>query len=539
MLLSDQRLPGLGLGEIAHAADYASRLRAKVHKKIRPGNQTAKRNFAIPEAAPFRLFCNFLISKQRARKRFTDPNGISLRRKQVETKSGQSMKANNNRGDRIAVIGSGIAGLSAAWLLSQRHDVTVFERNTHIGGHTNTRTVMMEDGPVAVDTGFIVYNEATYPNLTAMFRHLDVATEASNMSFAFSLDQGRYEYNGTGLRGVFGQAGNIVNLRHWRMLSDIRRFFSTAPDRISSYDDAISLGEFLECEDYSKAFLEDHIMPMASAIWSSPALAMNRFPARSFIAFYKNHGLLKFRNRPQWRTVSGGAQNYVSRIIRSGNFRTMTDFAISSVLRKPNGIEVRDATGHAMQFDQVVLACPADAALGLLEDADQQETSILGKFKYSDNQTVLHTDHRHMPRRRHLWASWNYLCRSSNDDGNANASCTYWMNRLQSLKTANDLLVTLNPIGKIDPERILYRTNYRHPILDTVSMAAQKHLWQLQGSRNTWFCGSYFGYGFHEDALQSGLAVAEQAGGVRRPWNIENESGRIHLEPIWAMEAAE
>ena len=448
------------------------------------------------------------------------------------------MKISNTRGDRIAVIGSGIAGLSAAWLLSQRHDVTVFEGNAHIGGHSNTRTVMMEDGPVAVDTGFIVYNEATYPNLTAMFKHLDVATEASNMSFAFSLDQGRYEYNGTGLRGVFGQTGNIVNLRHWQMLSDIRRFFSTAPDRVSLYDDAISLGEFLEHENFSKAFLEDHIMPMASAIWSSPAVAMNSFPARSFIDFYNNHGLLKFRNRPQWRTVSGGAQNYVSRMIRSGAFKTMTDFAITSVVRKPNGIEIRDGDGNLMHFDQVVLACPADAALGLLKDADQQETFVLGKFKYSNNKTVLHTDRRHMPKRRHLWASWNYLC-SSDAGSAAGASCTYWMNRLQSLKTETDLMVTLNATGAIDPECVLYRTDYRHPILDTASMAAQKHLWQLQGNRNTWFCGSYFGYGFHEDALQSGLAVAEQAGGVRRPWNVENESGRIHIEPVWAMEAAE
>ncbi|MFL5255836.1 MAG: NAD(P)/FAD-dependent oxidoreductase [Rhodopila sp.] len=424
----------------------------------------------------------------------------------------------------IAVVGSGIAGLSAAWLLNQRHRVTLYESESRPGGHSNTVEVPTASGPVAVDTGFIVFNEHTYPNLTALFDHLDVPTQQSDMSFAVSLDHGQTEYAGTDAFGLFAQRRNLLRPRFWSMLNDLRRFYRDAPALSRRTAPSVSLGEFLTEHRYGAAFGEDHLLPMAAAIWSASAQRLQDYSAAHFIRFCENHGLLKFANRPIWRTVTGGSREYVSRLLNG--IETRLGCGATAVWREGDCAAVRDATGSVRRYDQVVLACHADQALGLLEDPSDGETTLLSAFGYSLNRAVLHGDPRLMPRRRKAWASWNYIGRRDEPD---RLHVTYWMNRLQELHGAPPLFLTLNPALEPTPESVRYEVVYRHPQFDAEAMRAQTGLWSLQGVRHTWFCGAYFGSGFHEDGLQAGLAVAEQLGDVRRPWTVPAESGRIHL----------
>jgi predicted NAD/FAD-binding protein len=434
------------------------------------------------------------------------------------------------QGMRIAVVGSGIAGLSAAWLLSQRHEVTLYESATRPGGHSNT----VEVGGNPVDTGFIVYNEATYPNLTALFAHLGVRTKDSEMSFAVSLDDGTLEYAGTNLRGLFAQRRNLVRPRFWSMLRDLRRFYREAPANIRSISPHTTLGTFLDAHGYSEAFQKDHLLPMAAAIWSGSAASLRDYPALHFIRFCDNHGLLQFTDRPVWRTVDGGSRVYVKKLLAAIEDVHLGQ-AVRSIRRGIDTVVVHDATGNRQVFDHVVLACHADQALALLGDPTERENLVLGAFNYTRNRAVLHSDTRLMPRRRSVWASWNYL------GGHANADelhVTYWMNRLQGLTGMPPLFVTLNPAMEPDPATVLHEEVYDHPVFDTEAMQAQDALWSLQGRYRTWFCGAYFGAGFHEDGLQSGLAVAEQLGDVRRPWTVPNESGRIAVTPVELPELA-
>lgn len=426
----------------------------------------------------------------------------------------------------IAVVGSGISGLSAAWLLSKNHRVTLFEQEDRLGGHTNTVDVETAEGRVAVDTGFIVYNERTYPNLIALLEHLDVQTEPTEMTFAVSVDRGSFEYAGSPL-GFFGQLSNFWNPGQWRLIFDLFRFFRTAHDRLKTYPDGIPLGDFLKGEKYSSAFIEDHILPMGAAIWSTPMAGMLDFPARAFLNFYANHGMLQTAGRPAWRTVSGGSRNYVERLCADGKFETVSGAAISRIKRTQSSVHVEDEHGVVRFFDHVVIAAHANEALTMLGDATKEESALLGAFQYERNRTILHRDKRFMPRRRRLWQSWNYL---KEERGMDSALCvTYWMNSLQNLPTPTDLFVTLNPSFEIHPKAIDREFVYDHPVFSAKAYAAQQKLWSLQGENRTWFCGAYFGYGFHEDGLQSGLAVAEQLGGHKRPWRLANESGRIHL----------
>ncbi|SFB48223.1 Predicted NAD/FAD-binding protein [Rhizobium sp. NFR07] len=439
-------------------------------------------------------------------------------------------------GVRVAVIGSGISGLSAAWLLSRHRDVTVYEASPRLGGHAHTVTVEMGDRSIPVDTGFIVYNDLNYPNLVALFEHLKVPTVASDMSFSASMEGGDFEYSGTGLGGLLGQKRNILRPRFWTMLRDVFRFYKRAPALVgrAEFED-VTLGEYLRQAGYSEPFINDHLIPMGAAIWSTTARDMNDYPLQAFLRFFVNHGLLLLSGRPQWRTVDGGSREYVTRIAADFGGKIRLSTPVTSIRRAANGVVVTDAAGQSDFFDDVVIAAHADEALAMLSDAGEQERELLGAFGYTANTAVLHSDAAMMPRRRRVWSSWNYM--SGGKSAGQPLCVTYWMNRLQQLDTPSPLFLTLNPGRPLEPGSIHGSYDYTHPRFDSAALKAQQHLWELQGKNRTWFCGAYFGSGFHEDGLQSGLAVAEALGGVRRPWKVENESGRIPI-PVF-QEAAE
>ncbi len=437
---------------------------------------------------------------------------------------------------KIAVIGSGIAGLSAAWALSKRHHVTLIEADQRPGGHSNTVDCDIGGRDVAVDTGFIVYNPPAYPNLTALFTHLRVPTAASDMSFSVSMGNGAYEYAGTTLTQLVGNASNLLNPSHWRLMADIPRFFRNAMAKLGTVPETMTIGEFMIAEGYSDYFVNRHLLPMAGAIWSAAPGDMLHYPARAFFRFFANHGLLQVTNRPQWRTVKGGSREYVSRLIQDGNFETILRTAVAGITRHAKGVTVRAADGGQRDFDDVVIAAHADQSLGMLSDATPDERRLLSSFRYSRNRALLHRDAALMPQRRRLWSSWNYSS-GLPPHGSDTCSVTYWMNRLQPLATGVDLFVSLNPSRDPSPDSVLAEFDYTHPIFDPAALQAQGDLWSLQGKRRTWFCGAYFGSGFHEDGLQAGLAVAEALGGVRRPWTVPDESGRIHLNPAGAAAA--
>lgn len=430
----------------------------------------------------------------------------------------------------IAVVGSGISGLSAAWLLSQRHRVTLLEADGRLGGHSNTVDTPAAGAPggqVPVDTGFIVYNEPAYPNLTALFKYLDVPTRPTEMSFGVSLDDGALEYAGTDLNSLFAQRGNLLRPRFWSMLRDLVRFYREAP-RDARAAGLMPLDDYLDAHGYGRAFRDDHLYPMAAAIWSTPVASVGRYPTEAFVRFCENHHLLQLSGRPAWRTVEGGSREYVRRLAQAIGSGVRTDSRVVAVRRHEHGVDVTTAEGGPpRRFDHVVIATHADQALRLLPDADMDEKRLLGTYGYSRNLAVLHADERLMPRRRAVWSSWNYLA----DRRRPDALCvTYWMNRLQGIDDGTPLFLTLNPIEPPRPERVLHTEVYEHPIFDAAAIRTQAALWSLQGQRRTWFCGAYFGAGFHEDGLQAGLAVAEALGGVRRPWTVPQESGRIHLQ---------
>ncbi len=433
-----------------------------------------------------------------------------------------------NRPLNVAVIGTGIAGMSAAWLLNQKHKVTVYEINDRIGGHSNTVDAETSAGTTPVDTGFIVYNEKNYPNLTALFKHLDVPTKDSEMSFSASLENGGFEYAGTDLNGLFGQRANLVRPRFWRMMSDLLRFYKSAPMFLNEPEnDQLSLGDYLKRESYSAEFLTDHLLPIGAAIWSTTPAEMMNYPAKAFIRFFESHGLLLIQNRPQWRTVDGGSRQYVKRLI--AGFEDKIRFGgVRSVKRAEGYVQIEDRCGDVGTYDHVVIATHADEALALLVDPDGQEKDVLGAWRYSKNRAVLHTDAKLMPKRKRVWSSWNFI-EGEKGDETQSLCVTYWMNRLQSLDPGNPLFLTLNPNLQPAFGKTLREFEYTHPFFDASALQSQQHLWNLQGNRRTWYCGSYFGYGFHEDALQAGLAVAEQLGELKRPWQVDNESGRIHI----------
>ena len=354
------------------------------------------------------------------------------------------------------------------------------------------------------------------------------------MTFAASLDEGDLEYSGgTGVQGLFAQRRNLFRPRFWSMLADLIRFYREAPRQGDAVGD-ISLGDYLAKAGYGSAFRNDHILPMASAIWCSSPADVLAYPAASFIRFHDNHGLLRLSGRPVWRTVSGGSRNYVDRLIRPFADRIKCNAGVIDVRRTSGGVIVTDTKGGTERYDHVVMATHANQTLGMLSDPSPGERALLGAFRYSRNLAVLHSDLSFMPKRRSVWSSWNYI--GPRDSARDGVCVTYWMNRLQNLKTDTPLFVTLNPPRPPGAGSLLHSEVYDHPIFDAAAIAAQRRLWPLQGRQNTWFCGAYFGAGFHEDGLQAGLAVAEQLGGMRRPWNVPNESGRIVITSRSAAE---
>lgn len=430
---------------------------------------------------------------------------------------------------RIAVIGSGISGLAAAWMLAQRHAVTLFERDGRPGGHSNTVDLDLPEGRLPVDTGFIVFNERTYPNLTALFAHLGVASRETEMSFAASLDQGTFEYSGSNLRGLFAQRRNLLRPRMWRMIAEILRFYRHA--RVAAGSDAaeVTLGDYLSQAGYGASFIRDHLLPMGGAIWSTSADQMLQHPLRSFVRFCDNHGLLQLADRPCWRTVTGGSRSYVNRMLSDRHIDLRLDARIAAVTRETSNPAIVFADGSWQRFDAVVLATHADQALGLLAAPTRQEHQLLGAMRYQANTAVLHGDIGLMPRRRAAWSSWNVIGDGAATEKGSLVCVSYWMNQLQHLPVARPVIVTLNPNRPVREDLTWAKFAYTHPLFDQHAMAAQRDLWKLQGQGGIWYCGAYFGAGFHEDGLQAGLAVAERLGQVRRPWRVAEPSGRIHL----------
>jgi len=414
---------------------------------------------------------------------------------------------------RLAVIGAGITGLSAAWLLRDAFDVTLYEAEPRAGGHADTQTPVIDGATVPVDTGFIVFNNVNYPNLVGFFAALGVAAHDSNMSFGVSKNNAAFEYAGGELKQLFAQPSNVLRPKFWSMVRDILRFNKQAPSLLET-DSTQSLGDYLSANHYSAAFREDYILPMGAAIWSSSVSGMTAFPAKSFVRFFVNHGLLKINDRPQWRTVTGGSRVYVQRVLRDlAKFRPASP--VTQVRRMAEGVAV-DAAGQTEMFDQVVFCSHADQSLAMIAAPSDAEREILGAVKFQDNEAVLHQDAALMPRRKLAWSSWNYLSAGNEDHGRA-VCLTYWMNLLQGMKTKLPLLVSLNPNLPIDPAKILFRKTYRHPQFNAAAMAAQERLSDIQGKDRLWFAGAWTGWGFHEDGIASALRVAN-ALGVRAAW---------------------
>ncbi len=423
-------------------------------------------------------------------------------------------------GMRVAVIGGGIAGLGAAWLLSQRHRVTVFEAAAYAGGHANTVDVRVDGISHAVDTGFLVFNRRTYPNLCGLFAALDVPVADSEMSFSVSLTEPAIEWAGTDLGSLFAQRSNLARPDFWRMLADIRRFNrdTTRLAREHAAPD-MSLGDYLDQHGYSEAFRYWYLVPMAAAIWSCPTRQMLAYPLATFLAFCHNHGLLQILDRPQWKTVAGGSREYIKRLVAALAQRGAAlhlASPVQAVERDAAGVTIISRQGRE-HFDAVVFACHSDQALRILgAQATALERSLLGAVRYQHNRALLHTDTALLPRRQKVWAAWNYRAGAGRADERA-VSVSYLINRLQPVPFKSPVIVSLNPFDAPAEDKLIQSFDYEHPVFDQAAIDAQAHLPMLQGRNRSWFCGAWTGYGFHEDGLKSAVEVAAQLGAVA-PW---------------------
>ncbi len=416
---------------------------------------------------------------------------------------------------RVAIVGTGIAGLVAAYRLAPQHELTVFEANDYVGGHTHTIPVRRFGRDYAVDTGFIVFNERTYPHFIQLLDELAVASQPTTMSFSVRCERSGLEYNGTNLNRLFAQRRNLLRPAFHRMVADILRFYREAPAhvRAQARDESLTLGEYLERGAYSRAFVAWHILPLGAAVWSTEPRRMLEFPARYLIEFFGRHGFLQVRNRPGWRVVRGGSSRYVAPLIRSFRDRIRLRSPVRAIARTPAAVAITSPGGGTERFDAVVIATHSDQALGLLSDPSRAEREVLGAMTYQRNETILHTDARLLPRCRRAWAAWNYCVPPVASDA---AAVTYNMNLLQDLESPEPFCVTLNRTADVDPAKVIARMTYHHPLYTYATIAAQRRWAEVNGVNRTYFCGAYWGHGFHEDGVRSALAVVSHLQMPRR-----------------------
>ena len=397
---------------------------------------------------------------------------------------------------KIAVIGSGISGLSASYYFSKKYKVDLFEQDDHFGGHSYTYDIKEENKIIAVDLGFIVFNEQTYPNLIRFFNELNVPFEKSNMSFSVSIKDTNVEYGGSGFNAIFANKKNLLNFKFLKMINEIINFYKTAPSLVNTETSNATLGDYLKSSKLSKYFIEYHIIPMVAAIWSMPFQKAKEMPLKLFLNFFTNHGLFKLKNRPQWYTVSNRSRTYVKKVLEKISGEVFKNYKVSKILRNENNVRILIGNEY-LDYDHVILASHADQSLELLDEPSLEESETLKKFTYVSNEAYLHRDENLMPIRKSAWSSWNSISK------NENTCVTYWLNKLQNLNSEKNYFLTLNPVEAIDKNKIIKKIHFTHPYFNKDNVALQKDLHKLQGKKRTWFCGSYFGYGFHEDGLKS------------------------------------
>ena len=413
---------------------------------------------------------------------------------------------------KIGVIGSGVSGLVSALTLQERFEVSLFEKNSKLGGHSNTVTIEQENNKYSVETGFIVLNDKNYPIFTSLLKHLNIGVNNSSMSFSVSVDKGQFEYSSSYI-GLLGQTKNIIDPKYWGMLRDINYFYTNALKDVKDCPDNETLGQFLKRFNYSNKFIDYHLVPMTASIWSCPTKSILNFPIKSLLVFFENHKLLNIYNRPKWSTVNKGSREYVKKIQSLLKGKIYTNAKVNKISKSKEGIRVHYQDG-IKTFDKVILACHADQSSEILIENFSEEANLLKDFKYQKNTSILHSDINFMPKRKSVWSSWNYITETGNS---GNLSITYWMNELQGINSPKPILLSLNPKILPNPDLIYGQYSYSHPILDNNAINIQKKLSSIQGKNNLWFCGAWTGFGFHEDGVKSAVEIANSHN-IDLPW---------------------
>ncbi len=413
---------------------------------------------------------------------------------------------------KIGVIGSGISGLVSALTLQEKFEVSLFEKNSKLGGHSNTVTIEQENNQYSVETGFIVLNDKNYPIFTSLLKHLNIGVNNSSMSFSVSVDKGQFEYSSSYI-GLLGQTKNIIDPKYWGMLRDINYFYTNALRDVKDCPDNETLGQFLKRFNYSNKFIDYHLVPMTASIWSCPTRSILNFPIKSLLVFFENHKLLNIYNRPKWSTVNKGSREYVKKIQSLLKGKIYTNAKVNKISKSKEGIRVHYQDG-IKTFDKVILACHADQSSEILIENFSEEANLLKDFKYQKNTSILHSDINFMPKRKSVWSSWNYITETGNS---GNLSITYWMNELQGINSPKPILLSLNPKILPNPDLIYGQYSYSHPILDNNAINIQKKLSSIQGKNNLWFCGAWTGFGFHEDGVKSAVEIANSHS-IDLPW---------------------